>query len=823
MPKMLDAALDYIHENIPVFPCDPRTKRPLTPNGFKDATVDEKQIRLWWEKQYPSAMIAMPTGAASDKVVLDSDVDPGKNIDGPRELAQLVAKNAPLPKTLTSITPRTGMHYFFDRPENPVIKNSKGKLGRGLDIRGEGGYVILPPSVRSDGTPYRWANGADFSSCAQLPAWLIKILVTSPRERTWAKNALEKECAAVAAARPGERNDILNKASFNLFQIVAGGALDEDLVRNELYAAAVLCGLVDDDGEDAVRKTIDSGAGAGRAQPRYRQGNGAQTALVFPAPTQKSPPPPPPPSGTPSGPASAPPGPAPIPSPSPTLPVIRLIDGHLPRIVDQAENALLAAKKHIYQRGGMVVRPARQKLSAANNKTTFAWELIEMTGVHLRETLTKIARFERMDYRIGDYMHKDCPEEIAQTYLARRGDWRLPLLLGVVNSPFLRGDGTICERPGYDLDSALLFIPDGQSFPATPQKPTLEDARAALRYLHKTLFGRFPFVERADRSVLYSGLLTSFDRRSMATAPLHAFSSPAAGTGKSLLVDLISILLSGQPAPVIAQGKSEEELDKRLEAALLCSDQIISIDNCDRELTSNFLCQAITQQVLKIRLLGYSEQVRVPVSSMFFATGNNLVISDDLVRRTLLCTIDAGMALPELRTFKRNVFEDAHSQRGKLVCAVLTILRAWHAPGAAAPIGVTPALGSFEDWSFRIRSPLVWLDQADPCDSMKTVRENDPARAKLSAILEQWTKKLVVGTAYTIQDIITRAMVDADFFGALMAVAASRQSNTISNDRLGRYLIKNNGKIVERSAGKRLKLEKYSTAAGYMLWKVIEV
>jgi hypothetical protein len=819
--EMLRAALNYARKGIPVFPCDPRSKRPLTPNGFKDATTDEKQITAWWGKQYPSAMIGMPTGAASGTLVLDSDVDAGEGIDGPNELAQLVAKNAPLPKTLTSETPRGGTHYHFAWTGNPVIKNSKGKLGRGLDVRGEGGYVILPPSIRSDGTPYRWTNGADYSSRAELPAWLIKLLVASPRTRAWAKNALEKECAAVAAARPGDRNDTLNKAAFSLFQIVAGGALDEDTVRAELYSAAVLCGLVDDDGEEAVRKTIDSGASAGRARPRYRSGNGAQAALVLPSPQS---PPPPPPSGTPSGATAASPGSAPAPAPSPTLPVIRLIDGQLPRIVDQSEDALLAAKKHIYQRGGMVVRPARQKLTAANNKTTFAWELIEMTGVHLRETLTKIARFEQMDFRLGDYMHKDCPEEIAQTYLARRGDWRLPLLLGVVNSPFLRIDGTICERPGYDPDSALLFISDGQSVPAIPQNPTLEDARAALRYLHKTLFGRFPFVGKPDRSVLYSGLLTAFDRRSIATAPLHAFSSPAAGTGKSLLVDLISILLSGQPAPVIAQGKSEEELDKRLEAALLCSDQIISIDNCDRELASNFLCQAITQQVLKIRLLGYSQQVRVPVSSMFFATGNNLVISNDLVRRTLLCTIDAGMALPELRTFKRNVFEDARSQRGKLVCAVLTILRAWHVPGAVAPVGVTPALGSFEDWSFRIRSPLVWLNQADPCDSMKTVRENDPARAALSAILEQWTKKLVIGTAYSIQDIITRAVTDVDFFGALMAVASSRQSNTVSNDRLGRYLVKNNGKIVERSAGKKkLRLERYSSIDGYVLWKVVEV
>src|SRR5262249_23013206 len=157
---------------------------------------------------------------------------------------------------------------------------------------------------------------------------------------------------------PGERNDVLNKAAFSLFQIVAGGALDEDLVRDELYSAAVLCGLVDDDGEAQARATIESGASAGRQQPRYRAGNGAPAALVIPTPASKSLPPRRPPlGGTPSGYTA--PGSAPAPTPSPALSVIRLIDGHLPRIVDQSEDALLAAKKHIYQRGGMVVRPAR--------------------------------------------------------------------------------------------------------------------------------------------------------------------------------------------------------------------------------------------------------------------------------------------------------------------------------------------------------------------------------------------------------------------------------------------------------------------------------
>jgi hypothetical protein len=136
--------------------------------------------------------------------------------------------------------------------------------------------------------------------------------------------------------------------------------------------------------------------------------------------------------------------------------------------------------------------------------------------------------------------------------------------------------------------------------------------------------------------------------------------------------------------------------------------------------------QALTQQRLKIRLLGYSRHVDVPINSAFFATGNNLEIGNDLTRRTLLCQLDAGMERPELRSFKSNVLEAARTDRGRLVAAVLTILRAWHL--ARTTIGVEP-LGSFEDWSSRIRSPILWLGREDPCDSISTVRESNPYRS----------------------------------------------------------------------------------------------
>src|SRR5262249_10359264 len=173
------------------------------------------------------------------------------------------------------------------------------------------------------------------------------------------------------------------------------------------------------------------------------------------------------------------------------------------------------------------------------------------------------------------------------------GSWKLAMLARITNAPFLRGDGSICEQPGYDAASGMLYKPDGRSFPPIAEFPTKVDAQVALQTIGK-LVEHFPFVSEADRSVALSAILTAVDRHAMATAPLHAFTSPAAGTGKSLLIDIAAMLATGRLTPVISQGRGEEELEKRLGAALLAVDIVISIDNCEHELQSVFLCQALT-------------------------------------------------------------------------------------------------------------------------------------------------------------------------------------------------------------------------------------
>jgi hypothetical protein len=544
---------------------------------------------------------------------------------------------------------------------------------------------------------------------------------------------------------------------------------------------------------------------------------------------------PPPPSGPSVGPQ---PGPSPAPIPAVQPPTIQLIEGEMPRVIDEAEAALLAdiARQQLYQRGELVVRPVRLKLRAADmqghKRETSGWQLLQVTKPYMIETFTRVARFERWNDRAKDWLAKNCPGWVAETYLARTGRWKIPVLLRIVNAPFLRADGSPCERPGYDPDSALLYIlARGQSFPSIPAAPTLQQAREALTYLNDTLFEEFPFVEKVDRSVALSLVLTALDRHAMATAPLHAFTSPVAGTGKSLIIDLASLLASGEITPVISQGSNKEETEKRLGAELLSGNAIVSFDNCSSEVDSELLCQALTQRELRVRELGYSRNVRVPITALFTVNGNNLVIANDLTRRTLLCQIDAGVERPETRKFQRRVDKVAREHRGELVAAALTVLRGWHAAGVT--IGVEP-MGSFEEWSYRIRCPLLWLDRVDPCDSIRTIRENDPLRALLNAVLIQWKETLGTADSFTVQQVIDKAVklaagqlgignspaipADPDFYHALAAVAVARSGGAISNDRLGRWLGMNNGKIVGK-----LKLARAGNVKGYPLWQVLDL
>lgn len=164
-PLLLRAALAYAGRGVPVFPCEPGAKRPLTRNGHWDATTDPRAIKRWWGR-WPSANVAIPTGEESGVVVLDVDPDAG----GSESLVKLERLGSPVPTTARSRTGGGGTHLFFRYPRGKEIRNSAGLLGPGLDVRGEGGYVVVPPS-RTHGA-YVWVDRSPLAEAS----WLIERL-----------------------------------------------------------------------------------------------------------------------------------------------------------------------------------------------------------------------------------------------------------------------------------------------------------------------------------------------------------------------------------------------------------------------------------------------------------------------------------------------------------------------------------------------------------------------------------------------------------------------------------------------------------------------
>jgi hypothetical protein len=760
MPSELEAALEYAQLGIAVFPCNPLDKKPLTSSGFKDATRDEAQIRAWWQK-WPNAMIGAPTGPISGMWVVDLDLDPARKIDGKATLDQLITQRGPIPETLQTITPRGGQHLIFSWDNNVEIRNSAGKIGPGVDVRGNGGYVCLPPSRNANGGIYRWEpNGV--AQAATAPAWLIA-LAKATKAKAWAKAALERECKAVAAAQPGTRNTTLNTAAFNLFQIVAGNGLDEQEVRDRLFEAAQTCGLVTDDGAASVEATIDSGAEAGRKQPRAR----------------------------------------PQPPPQGVRPTIQVMDGQLLRILGETEDALLASGLPIFSRAGMLVEPVAENMSAADGRKTVVARLRELSPDSFLGPAAESAAFQKYDRKRNAWVDTDPPLRHMRVILASERRWRFPHVAGVITTPTLRPDGSLLAVPGHDPETELYLLP-GFQLPPIPEYPSKDQALAALKLLFD-LHSEFSFKriggeheKRLNRSVALSGLLTALVRGSLPTAPMLLVRAHMAGTGKSYLVDTTAVIATGRLCPVITALKSVEETEKRLGSVVLSGIAMISLDNCTHDLGGELLCQIAERPVIKIRILGRSEMPDCEVHTAMYATGNNVTFRGDMVRRGLVCNLETLDERPELRKFNRDTLRQAAANRGTYVAAGLTIMRAYLAAGAPPVCG---PFGSYAEWSQMVRSPLVWLGEPDPVASVDTTQAEDPELADLREVVDQWRDELKLDEPYLSASIVEAASVapagfNPPVFKQLLTRIAGDKDGNISVKRLGEWLRRNSGRVV---------------------------
>jgi putative DNA primase/helicase len=324
------AALALAARGMPVFPCNPdpasgKAKSPLVPKesapGARDgglylATTDEAQIRAWWART-PNALIGMPTGPRSGTWVLDLDPKAHRAQDMLSAVSAFVGVDlAHGPRVLTQ---SGGLHLYFRYPDladgylgnradlfRRAIPDADSPIHRHVDTRGEGGYVIVPPSVMRNGRAYAWQGAGETADIPHAPPRLLDLVLRrgefagagaassdealavayafaahaeSPGDkavRAYARAAMDRVRGDVSTAPTGARGATLNAAAFTLGQFVAAGVLSSREASAALQDGADACGLTATDGareRDAkIRRGIAAGSReAGKLEARLSQ------------------------------------------------------------------------------------------------------------------------------------------------------------------------------------------------------------------------------------------------------------------------------------------------------------------------------------------------------------------------------------------------------------------------------------------------------------------------------------------------------------------------------------------------------------------------
>ena len=468
--------------------------------------------------------------------------------------------------------------------------------------------------------------------------------------------------------------------------------------------------------------------------------------------------------------------------------VIDVRAGELHLAADEAERALTAYAAPLYVRDKIIMRPVVEDVAALHGQRSRVAHLIAVSQGGLIDYFSRSATWRKFDGRAKKMIASDPPDKVAMVLLSREGEWRLPRLAGITTIPTLRPDGSLLSEPGYDPATQVLLL-HPPAMPAIPERPSRADAAEALGLL-KSLLYEFPFVDEPSRSVAYSALITPVVRGVMPVAPLHLTRAPEVGSGKSYLVDLVCAIVLGQPCPAMAAGKSEEETEKRVSAAMMKGSPIISIDNLNGELGGDFLCQAVERPRCEARILGKSENASFMNTFSFFANGNNVTVVGDMVRRVVQCVLDANLERPELREFKSNPYQTVIDSRGRYIAACLTIVRAYI---VARQPDLAPRLASFESWSDTVRSSLIWLGCADPVESMKATRTDDPIAVQSRQIVSAWLDEVGADNPKLASELIGDATSD---LAVSLATLGNRGGMGADASRVGQWLRKNRNRII---------------------------
>jgi len=378
------------------------------------------------------------------------------------------------------------------------------------------------------------------------------------------------------------------------------------------------------------------------------------------------------------------------------LPVILVDDTNHLTSVDIALSALVQknnAKPYIFRNAGALARIIHdeQKMPRAERM-----QLEEM-----RYELTHVARY--LETKPDGFKEVPATNNVVKHILADPA-LPFPVLGGIVTAPVFGADGKINTKPGYDHSSQLYYEPPANfAVPKISEKPTEDEVDEALDLLMRNVLVDFPFDGpddgAAERAHALCMLLQPFTRQLISGAtPIYLIVKPTPGTGASKLVNIFSLISTGEEAVAQTETRSEDEIRKRITSVLLEASPTFYLDNINYRIDSSALASAVTTSWWTDRILGSTKTVRVPVKHTWIFAGNNPTMSNEIARRCVRIRLDAKVERPELRTnFKHKDLEGwVRTNRSKLIWACLTLIQNWIAQGKPDS---KANKGSFEPWS----------------------------------------------------------------------------------------------------------------------------
>lgn len=346
---------------------------------------------------------------------------------------------------------------------------------------------------------------------------------------------------------------------------------------------------------------------------------------------------------------------------------------------------------------------------------------------------------EGEEIEILQRLPKWCNEAVAD-----RGYWdEIPKLKRIVNCPVLSSDGSVLQVGGYDKQSGL-YLHLSEEFPAIPDEPTAAETAAAVAAL-MDLVVDFPFHDEASRSGWLASLLTPLAREAYkgCTGPMFAFDANTRGSGKSLLGDLCSWIITGRSAPRLSAPSNDEEARKRITALVIKSPELVMIDNVTDGLGCASIDAALTGETWEDRILGTNEMIERPLRMTWYSSGNNMVFEADTARRVCCIRLESPLENPEDRSdFKHtDIRKFVRRNRRELLAAALTILR----NHTANPEKKVSSWGSFDGWSEVVRGAIVAAGLTDPGDTRIETRSAADSEAGALAQLLQALSQLNQG------------------------------------------------------------------------------